>query len=357
MTPLETYLHDLHEIRGTGANVPETSFYPALSRLLNDIGATLKPKVRCVVHLQNRGAGIPDIGLFTPDQIQKGAGEPLVGTMPSRGVIEVKAPKDDAWLTADGAQVSRYWGKYRQVLVTNYRDFVLVGAGRDGAMARMETYRLAPNEAGFWELAAHPKAAAKRHSVPFEEFIRRVMLHAAPLADPKDVAWFLASYARAAKARVETSELPALATVREALEQSLGLRFEGDKGDHFFRSTFVQTLFYGVFSSWVLWCKKNPPTSTTTFNWHEAAWSLRVPMIRALFHQVAAPDKLEPLGLAEVLDWTAGALNRVDRASFFSKFEDGHAVQYFYEPFLEAFDPELRKDLGVKSLVFAGLRR
>ena len=29
------------------------------------------------------------------------------------------------------------------------------------------------------------------------------------------------------------------------------------------------------------------------------------------------------------------------------RFEDEHAVQYFYEPFLEAYDPELRKSLGV----------
>jgi predicted helicase len=36
-----------------------------------------------------------------------------------------------------------------------------------------------------------------------------------------------------------------------------------------------------------------------------------------------------------------------DRASFFATFEAQHAVQYFYEPFLEAFDPELRKQLGV----------
>ena len=49
----------------------------------------------------------------------------------------------------------------------------------------------------------------------------------------------------------------------------------------------------------------------------------------------------------EVLDWTAAALNRVDRAAFFEKFLESHAVQYFYEPFLEAFDPELRKQLGV----------
>jgi hypothetical protein len=70
-------------------------------------------------------------------------------------------------------------------------------------------------------------------------------------------------------------------------------------------------------------------------------------MIKALFEQVATPTKLGPLGLVEVLDWTATALNRVDRPAFFEKFLETHAVQYFYEPFLEAFDPELRKELGV----------
>ena len=51
-----------------------------------------------------------------------------------------------------------------------------------------------------------------------------------------------------------------------------------------------------------------------------AAWTLHVPMIKALFEQVATPTKLGPLGLVEVLDWTAAALNRVDRPAFFEKF-------------------------------------
>ena len=34
MTPFEAYLHDLCEIRSTGAGVKETSYYPALSDLL-----------------------------------------------------------------------------------------------------------------------------------------------------------------------------------------------------------------------------------------------------------------------------------------------------------------------------------
>ncbi len=48
-----------------------------------------------------------------------------------------------------------------------------------------------------------------------------------------------------------------------------------------------------------------------------------------------------------MLDWTAAALDRVDRTTFFARFNEGEAVPYFYEPFLEAFDPELRKQLGV----------
>ena len=51
--------------------------------------------------------------------------------------------------------------------------------------------------------------------------------------------------------------------------------------------------------------------------------------------------------MVEVLDWTAAALDRVDRNTFFARFNEGTAVPYFYEPFLEAFDPALRKQLGV----------
>ena len=74
---------------------------------------------------------------------------------------------------------------------------------------------------------------------------------------------------------------------------------------------------------------------------------LRAPVLAALFAQLAQPSRLQPLGLVELLDWTAAALERVDRTAFFSRFNTGEAVPYFYEPFLKAFDPSLRKELGV----------
>ena len=142
--------------------------------------------------------------------------------------------------------------------------------------------------------------------------------------------------------------------MRSALEDALGVRFEGERGAAFFRSTLVQTLFYGVFSAWVLWARQFP-TPTGPFNWHEAVWHLRAPVLRALFQQLSDPGRLRPLGLVEVLDWTAAALDRVDQEAFFTRFDaslspsgsGSEAVPYFYEPFLEAFDPRLRKQLGV----------
>jgi len=73
----------------------------------------------------------------------------------------------------------------------------------------------------------------------------------------------------------------------------------------------------------------------------------RTSVLAELFHQASNPVSLEGLNLPEVLDWTGAALNRIDRAVFFTAFQQHHAVQYFYEPFLEAFDPELREQLGV----------
>nr|MBA3531881.1 N-6 DNA methylase [Ardenticatenales bacterium] len=184
------------------------------------------------------------------------------------------------------------------------------------------------------------------HGSRFEEFLKRAMLHAAPVNSPADVAWFLASYAREARARVEGQALPALDSLRMALEKALGITFEGSRGNHFFRSTLVQTLFYGVFSAWVLWHQANP-ARRDTFDWRSAAWELHVPMLQALFAQLAMPQHLKPLRLAEVLSLAGALLNRVERERFFANFEEAYAVQYFYEPFLEAFDPELRKALGV----------
>ena len=348
MDPLYAYLQKMAEIRSAGGSDPETSYYGTLEHCLNEIGQQLKPPVRCIISLTNKGAGKPDGGLYSANQFQRGAdADRLLGQLPERGAIEVKPPSEPVELVADTQQVQSYFAKYGLVLVTNYRDFLLLGRDTQGNPLPPERYTLAESESAFWQAAAHPQKTATEQGERFREFLKRVMLSIAPLSAPQDVAWFLASYARDAKARVEArNDLSGLAAIREALEESLGMKFTGEDGEHFFRSTLVQTIFYGVFSAWVLWHRERPDRNDL-FDWRLADWSLRVPFIRTLYHQVASPERLGPLGLVGVLELTAATLNRVDRDAFFQKFQDEHAVQYFYEPFLQSFDPQLRKDLGV----------
>lgn len=346
--PLQQYLIDISAIRTSGAAVPETSYYGPLANLLNSWGATLSPKVLCVINPANRGAGVPDGGFYLDQTAAEEASRsPGMGRLPERGAMEVKPISATVRQVADSEQLARYLRRYNQVLVTNFREFSVYERSPGGSAERGETYALADDEQRFWELASDHSRAANLHSDTFAEFLKRSLQRGAAIDRAADVAWFLASYARDARARIERhSDLDALSHLRAALEEGVGFEFKGREGEHFFRSALVQTLFYGIFSAWVLWHRERPERQDE-FNWRTAVWTLRVPMIRGLFEQLATPTQLEPLGLVEPLDWTGRMLNRVRRGEFFSDFAEAHAVQYFYEPFLEQYDPVLRKQLGV----------
>ena len=343
---LRTYLEGLRAIHLTGEASTETSYYGQLERLLNEVGKALSPAVTCVLTTKNRGAGVPDGGLFIARQAVAEAGDSaLLARAPERGVMEVKGPAQDIMRVARSAQVRRYLARYGKVLVCTYRDFLVLRLDADGEAQAGERFTLAPDEDTFWAL--NPKDAENAHGADFADYLKRALRGDAPLSDPADLAWFLAAYARTALKRVEDAgDMQILATLRSALEEALGLRFVDEDGDHFFRSALVQTLFYGVFASWVFWSEQQPEQATNRFTWRQAQWTLSVPMVRVLFQQLATPANL-PVGLDEVLDWTDDVLARVDRTLFVQRFEAAEAVQYFYEPFLLAYDPELRRELGV----------
>lgn len=249
MTPLEIYLADLLAVRGAGT--AETSGYPALANLLNQVGGALKPKITAVIHPSNSGAGLPDGGFFSAKELKQHPDEvSLLQLKPERGVLEVKPVDCELGALAQTAQVRNYLEHYGQILLTNYRSFAL-WTWEGAKPIPGETSFLAESESAFWDTARH----AKDHPLLGErltEYLRRVLLLRARLAAPRDLAAYLASYAREARARVEGAESNALAPVAEALGAALGIEFEGEKGAHFFRSTLIQTLFHGVFSAWVL---------------------------------------------------------------------------------------------------------
>lgn len=340
---VQTYLSRMAEIRSAGGATDETSYYSPLETLMNEVGRLLDPNVICNSQLKNQGAGHPDFGLYSKKQCSKGTPKKGQGEIPERGVVEAKGLDDDSFKTSIGKQTKKYLGLYGLVLVTNYRDFRLIGNDDAGKAVQREFFSLADDETSFWAAAGTPQKTAKDKGVRLIEFLKRVLVNAAPLTRPEDVAWFLASYARDALTILEGKDGSSLAPLREALEIALGIKFEGEKAEHFFRSTLIQTLFYGLFSAWVMEAKRG----AGKFDWRLTSHVLTVPMVRSLFEEVAKPTRLKLLGLNDILDRTGDALNRIDPVQFFKSFGTEHAVQHFYEPFLKAFDPDLRKEMGV----------
>lgn len=336
--PGDLYLDELSHIRSL-PGTRETSFYPAVANLLNQVGDELRPRVYCLHH-PSGGEGIPDFGLFEQTAFRRGERpEWRAGILPDRGAVEVKGAGRRIQALLDSDQIQKgYLPAYGLVLATNLWQFRLL----DNVGRVRERFDLAGDQDGFWRLVHGYRQAPLL--ARFCEFLQRCLLAQTPLARPAQVAFFLASYAREALMRLEErADLPALAALRLAMEQSLGIGFGSRNGEHLFRSTFVQTLFYGIFSAWVAHAR----TGSAPFDWRAAQWSMTVPIARFLFQQAATPDALEPLELVPLLDAAAETLARVDREAFFAAFDDAHAVQYFYEPFLEYFDPELRRALGV----------
>lgn len=345
---LARYLAEISRVRATGAGTSETSYYGALQGAINAIGDSLSPRVYCLSQMSG-SVGFPDFGLFTDVQFGRGGAAAVWaagGPVPERGVVEADDIPAQLSVKRRSRQVANYLAAYGLVLVTNYRDFDLIEPSVSGTPRVVEMFSFGLQEADFFAWAARRRTTADESvALSFVEFLRRALMRRAPLAEPRDVAALLASYARDSLARVVASTgLPALSALRDALGESLGLHFQpGKKGDHFFQSTLVQTLFYGLFSAWATHARE----SDTPFDWRTAAWSLHVPAVRALFEQVATPGRLGPLGLTDVLGWAADSLNRVETGTFFARFDEANAVQHFYEPFLAAFDPDLRRALGV----------
>jgi hypothetical protein len=338
------YIAELRAIRSTGSATAETSYYPPLSQLFNFAGQSLKPVVLFSTQLRDSGAGVPDGGFFPQPKRQHRNTEPEPLQNPERGVVEIKPADCNLDTLSADPQILRYLRQYSLVLITNLRQFRLLELAPSGAVQVLERYTLADTPADLWRA---PLSAFARHKDLLPDFLARVMLYRAPLVQPKDVAWLLASYAREARARAEDHPLSSFEAVKAALQESLGMRFEGEKGEHFFRSTLVQTLFYGIFSAWVLWRRAPEGRAPGAhFDWRLSAYYLRVPVLRKLFGEVSDPGALNSVQLQEVLHLAGEALNRVQPA-FFDIFREDEAVAYFYEPFLEAFDPQLRKDLGV----------
>ena len=336
----------------------EESYYPAVRNLLvavlKELGLPAEVRTSTSERRAGGGVNLPDIALYD------GAGDFILVCG------EVKLPDTDleevGMSVGRKDQIGRYLALTRVVLLCNVRSFGLltVAPEYDGPGPVPPESRRLEQVAELWPSTAELKRGKDVEPGRVSELmslIEAAVTRYAPIAEPETLARILARQARHAKASLPAEFSQAIRGLADDFGAALGITFEGENGEEFFRSSLVQTVYYGLFAGWLLWTRSR---AAEEFRWGDLAKYLRIPFLGELFHEIQHPRRITELGLAPFLDVAAETLGRVNRDAFFRRLTlpslgaaDGAersvatAIVYFYEPFLETFDPNLRKELGV----------
>lgn len=337
----------------------EGSYYGELESLfetvLNELDLPSDVRTHTSEERSDRWRDQPDIAIY-----DRGGDFPLI-------LGEVKLPNQDlvqmAMSTDQENQVGRYLAQTNAVLLSNIRGFGLVVPSSDysgdGPVPTehrefIEQVDLWPNSAAFQrgEPADTTRAEGLRDLVEF------AVSSFSPIGDPETLARVLALQARRAKEELPTYFTSAVSSLVDDFGDALGITFEDDEGEEFFRSSLIQTVYYGLFAGWILWAREDHDEE---FDWRRLPDYITIPFLGELFYEIQHPRRIDELNIAPSLDLASETLERVDQDRFFDRItipslgseEDdperaaSTAIVYFYEPFLATFDPELRKELGV----------
>lgn len=294
------------------AETTESSYYSALEILFNDLTG---PEVRAHSELSPSGPNKPDLGLFQSDLAVL--------------YVEVKLPEVSVTELLDLEQARRYANALSGwVLVTNLNDFVL--ARLEGDELR-EQGRVRLFDGDMFS-ATRPKATQGA----VQALADILALGCAPrftVREPSQVADLLATHARELAGVMPQENL---GTIKEGFKAWLG----ADLDDEFLVSTTVQAIVYGVFATWL------ESESPEDFHWEVTRDALDVGIIAEIVYSALAPAVTNTPKVRGLLQGIAEVLRRVDRDSLAEQF-DNRAIEYFYEPFLAAYDANLRDKLGV----------
>jgi hypothetical protein len=354
MKAAKSYAKDVAALVAAGSTT-EATYYPAVKNL---IGAALAVEelpfdVRINTSEKKEGGGtnLPDVALYD------GAGDFLVICG------EVKLPGADlhglAVSTENKDQIGRYLASTRAALISNVRSFGLVTADPawKGAGPVPPESRRIEQVVKLWPSVAALKTGKGIEAASLEAFVELVetaVTRYAPIAEPQSLARIMARQARRAKADLPAKFTYAVQGLLDDFGKALGVTFVGPEGEEFLRSSLIQTAFYGLFAGWASWSQGK---RSKRFEWEDLAEYLKIPFLGSLFHEFRHPSRIKELRLAKHLDIATETLARVDAELFFKRFRlpsltheeqtATTAIMYFYEPFLQAFDPDLRKELGV----------
>lgn len=325
---IKEYIGAINEQLRTGA-AGEHAYRPALQRLLE----ALLPGHTVVNEPARVKCGAPDLLIA-----DRRTGQPA-------GYVECK-DLDDGDLDGQGKnrdQFARYRGALGCVIFTDYLDFHLYAAGELRLCARVaakmddKVQPVAEGAAAFLELVAWvrdaPRAAITTPGALAAVMAGKARLLAAAVHD--------ALQEDAARGQRDGYAGHYLRSVYSATRQEL----VHDLSEAAFADLYAQTITYGLFAA------RLHDDTPERFSRLEAAQRIPManPFLRRAFQDIAGFD-LDPR-IAWVVDDLVGAFALADMrtimAGYAAQRGDADPLMHFYEDFLAAYNPQLRKARGV----------
>lgn len=340
---LQAYARRIRELRAANAEVPETALAPAFQQLLEGLMAESPTASGLIVvpEYRNPGVGRPDIAL-----VRQGA--------PPRAFVELKAPSKSAnptrWRDHDKRQYERLQ-ELSSWASSNFIEFRLFSRDAEQGTAFIVPERsLRPDQDG----AGANRAIAEHDPTAFLHLIELLCAAAGqePVArDAQHLAELMAHSARLVRGivRDRLAELDEADSGRAALLQvrrefrdvlyahpEAGGYTASDFND-LFSAAFAQTLAFGL-----LLVREGTGRPVGAEAWQHMPEEH--PLMRTALRVLSLEEVVADVGIGfQVMRDTVNSFSPEILA-----LRDGRdPILYFYEDFLETFDPEARERFGV----------
>lgn len=341
---LQVYAHRIRELRRANANVPETALAPAFQRLLEGLNSILPvaPRLVVVPEYLNQGVGRPDIAL-----VRQGA--------PPRAFVELKAPNKPSDPTRWRDQDKRQYERFKELncwATCNFFEFRLFQRGEGvGTAIVLPERSLRPDQSD-----AHANRAIGEHDpTQFVHLVEQLLAGAGqePSArDAEHLAELMAFSARLVRgivrdrlAELHEANNPrhALLQVRQEFRDVLYAHpeaggYAATDFDALFSGAFAQTLAFGL-----LLVREGTGEAVGPNAWQHMPEEH--PLMRTALRVLSLDEVVQDMGIGfDVMRDTVNSFSPEILAVPDSGYDP---ILYFYENFLQTFDPEARARFGV----------
>jgi len=326
---LSAYLQSIATITQRG-DAREESHYPALQKLLENLGIVVGKTVQVTVLPKPTEAGNPDFRVWD-------------GSHQVIGYIEAKAPgaKLDAVETSE--QLQRYLHTFPNVILTDFYEFRLY---RNGIL--LERAQLARP---FIAKTLKTKPPAEQMEALTHLFENYFSFSLPPTLTAEDLARELARRTRFLRDEVIRPELlqgqGAVYGFYQAFQKYLIAGLTEDQ----FADLYAQTITYGLFAARTRVNPQPPFAGIGGFN-RKAAFDLipsTVGILRDVFQFISLGKPSPQMEI--IVDDIAAVLNAADVQAILTQYyrqgKGDDPILHFYETFLAEYDPETRERRGV----------